>query len=72
MTRLILQVSTNIIAKAEKMGIPLLLVSLDSYQTAKQIDDLEALPTKDDKEKIALIEKMISDHVDIKKLQLAK
>jgi BioD-like phosphotransacetylase family protein len=54
------------------MGIPLLLVSLDSYQTAKQIDDLEALPTKDDKEKIALIEKMISDHVDIKKLQLAK
>ncbi len=63
---------SNIIVKAEKMGIPLLLVSLDSYQTAKQIDDLEALPTKDDKEKIALIEKMISDHVDIKKLQLAK
>jgi len=45
---------------------PLLLVSLDSYQTAKQIDALEALPTKDDKEKIALIEKMISEHVDIK------
>ena len=54
------------------MCIPLLLVSLDSYQTAKQIDALEALPTKDDKEKIALIEKMISEHVDIKKLQLEK
>ena len=63
---------SNIIAKAEKMFIPLLLVSLDSYQTAKQIDALEALPTKDDKEKIALIEKMISEHVDIKKLQLEK
>ena len=63
---------SNIIAKAEKMSIPLLLVSLDSYQTAKQIDALEALPTKDDKEKIALIEKMISEHVDIKKLQLEK
>jgi BioD-like phosphotransacetylase family protein len=63
---------SNIIAKAEKMCIPLLLVSLDSYETAKQIDALEALPTKDDKEKIALIEKMISDHVDIKKLQLEK
>jgi len=63
---------SNIIAKAEKMCIPLLLVSLDSYQTAKQIDALEALPTKDDKEKIALIEKMISEHVDIKKLQLEK
>jgi BioD-like phosphotransacetylase family protein len=54
------------------MSIPLLLVSLDSYQTAKQIDALEALPTKDDKEKITLIEKMISDHVDIKMLQLEK
>ena len=63
---------SNIIARAEKMCIPLLLVSTDSYQTAKQIDDLEALPTKDDKEKICLIEKMISDHVDIKKLHLAK
>jgi uncharacterized protein len=63
---------SNIIAKAEKMCIPLLLVSMDSYQTASQIDDLEALPTKDDKEKIALIEQMISDHVDIKKLQLEK
>jgi BioD-like phosphotransacetylase family protein len=61
---------SNIIAKAEKMSIPLLLVSQDSYQTAKQIDALEALPTKDDKEKITLIEKMISDHVDINKLQL--
>ncbi|KUG22516.1 hypothetical protein ASZ90_007692 [hydrocarbon metagenome] len=63
---------SNIIARAEKMCIPLLLVSTDSYQTAKQIDDLEALPTKDDTEKICLIEKMISDHVDIKKLHLAK
>jgi uncharacterized protein len=63
---------SNIIAKAEKMCIPLLLVTLDSYQTAKQIDALEALPTKDDKEKIALIEQMISEHVDIKKLQLEK
>jgi uncharacterized protein len=63
---------SNIIAKAEKMSIPLLLVSFDSHQTAKQIDALEALPTKDDKEKIALIEKMISDHVDIEKLQTEK
>jgi BioD-like phosphotransacetylase family protein len=54
------------------MCVPLLLVSQDSYQTAKQIDALEALPTKDDKEKISLIEQMISDHVDIKSLQLEK
>jgi BioD-like phosphotransacetylase family protein len=55
-----------LISKAEKMGIPLLLVSLDSYQVAKQIDALESLPTKDDADKIALIEQMVSSHVNMK------
>ena len=55
-----------LISKAEKMNIPLLLVSMDTYQVAKQIDALESLPTKDDTEKIALIEQMISDHVNMK------
>ena len=58
-----------LISKAEKLNIPLLLVSLDPYQVAKQIDALESLPTKDDTEKIALIEQMISSHVDLKEFQ---
>ena len=58
-----------LISKAEKMNIPLLLVSLDSYQVAKQIDALESLPTKDDTEKIALIEQMISSHVNLKEFK---
>jgi BioD-like phosphotransacetylase family protein len=62
----------NLISKAEKSGIPLLLVSLDSYQVAKQIDNLESLPTKDDKEKISIIEQMITAHVNIKELQAGK
>jgi hypothetical protein len=62
----------NLISKAEKSGIPLLLVSLNSYQVAKQIDNLESLPTKDDKEKISIIEQMITAHVNIKELQAGK
>lgn len=58
-----------LISKAEKMNIPLLLVSLDSYQVAKQIDALESLPTKDDTEKIALIEQMVSSHVNMKEFK---
>jgi hypothetical protein len=58
-----------LISKAEKLNIPLLLVSLDPYQVAKQIDALESLPTKDDTEKIALIEQMISSHVDLKEFK---
>jgi len=58
--------SPVILAKAETMGIPLLLVSKNTYETAKQINEIEPLPTKEDKEKIDLIEKMVRDHVDLK------
>jgi uncharacterized protein len=55
----------DLIAKAAGMGIPLLLVSADTYEIAKQIEGMEALPTKDDLEKIALIEEMVRSHVNL-------
>jgi BioD-like phosphotransacetylase family protein len=55
----------NLIAKAAKLEIPLLLVSADTYEIARQIECLESLPTKDDSEKIALIEQMVKTHVDL-------
>ena len=58
--------SSVILAKAENLGIPLLLVSTDTHQTAKQIDGIEPLPTRNDTEKITMIEKMVRDHVDLK------
>jgi len=58
--------SPVILAKAETLGIPLLLVSTDTHKTARQIDGIEPLPTKDDADKISLIEKMVRDHVDLK------
>jgi BioD-like phosphotransacetylase family protein len=58
--------SSVILSKADNLGIPLLLVSTDTHQTAKQIDGIEPLPTNDDTEKIDMIEKMVRDHVDLK------
>jgi BioD-like phosphotransacetylase family protein len=55
----------DLIAKAAGMGIPLLLVSADTYEIARQIDGMESLPTKDDLGKIALIEQMVRDHVNL-------
>ena len=60
----------NLVAKAAKLDIPMLLVSADTYTVAKQIDSLEPLTTKDDADKIALIEQLIKDHVQVKEFGL--
>lgn len=58
--------SSFILSKAENMGIPLLLVPTNTYETAKQIDKIEPLPTKEDTEKISIIEKITRDYIDLK------
>lgn len=57
--------SSAMISKAEDKGIPLLLVSSDTHETARQIDNIEPLPTRNDTEKIAVIEQMVRNYVDI-------
>jgi uncharacterized protein len=56
---------SNIISKAAERNIPLLLVFSDTYQTAKQIDSIEPLLTKEDTEKIGLLKQLVSKHVDL-------
>jgi BioD-like phosphotransacetylase family protein len=63
--------SSNLIAQADKAEIPLLLVSLDTYEVAKQIDNMESLPTKDDLEKLERIEQMIRAHLNLDALRHA-
>jgi len=58
----------NIIAKAEDKGIPMLLVPTDTFQVAKQIDDMEPLLTRNDADKIALLEQMAKENIDLGKL----
>lgn len=57
--------SPELISKASERKIPLLLVSPDTYQIAKQIELIEPLLQRDDAEKILLLEQMIKKHVNL-------
>jgi BioD-like phosphotransacetylase family protein len=59
---------SKIISQAESKNIPLLLVSSDTFQTAKQIDDMEKLLTRNDTSKVALLQDIVEDSVDLKGL----
>jgi BioD-like phosphotransacetylase family protein len=58
----------NIISKVREKGIPLLLVTSDTFKTAKQIDDLEALLTYDNKDKIKLLSQLIEKYINKDKI----
>jgi BioD-like phosphotransacetylase family protein len=59
---------SNIISKAAERNIPLLMVFADTYQTARQIDGLEPLLTKDDNEKVDLLQQLVKKHLDLNAL----
>ncbi len=56
---------SNIISKAAERNIPLLMVSLDTFETAKQIDGLEPLLTKDDAEKVESLKRLVKEHLNL-------
>jgi len=58
--------SSNIISKAQERSIPMLLVPQDTYQVAISIDNLEVLLTKEDSEKLTLVEQLIQKHLNVK------
>jgi uncharacterized protein len=58
----------NIISKASDKNIPMLLVPFDTFATAKQVDDLVPLLTKDDTERIDLIKKLVEQNVEIQSI----
>jgi hypothetical protein len=55
----------NVISKAAERGIPLLLVPSDTFQTAKQVDDMEPLLVRDETDKIETLAQLVSKHVDL-------
>jgi BioD-like phosphotransacetylase family protein len=59
---------SNIIAKASAKNIPLLLVSEDTYQMARQIDHIEPVLTKDDQGKMTMIEDLVKSNIDISQI----
>jgi hypothetical protein len=59
---------SNIISKASERNIPLLMVFSDTYQTAKQIEDLEPLLTKEDGAKVEMLKGLFQKHVSIQEI----
>lgn len=55
----------HIVSRAAERNVPLLLVPSDTFQVAKQMDDMEPLVTTDDKAKIALWKELVREHVDL-------
>ena len=60
--------AANIVSKASEANIPLLLVSWDTYDTVMRIHNIEPLLTKNDTEKIELLEKIVRKYIDLKEL----
>jgi BioD-like phosphotransacetylase family protein len=58
----------NLISKATDKNIPMLLVPFDTFTTAKQVDDMCPLLTKDDSERIDILQNLVSANVDIKEI----
>jgi dethiobiotin synthetase len=56
---------SNIISKASEKNIPLLMVFSDTYQTAKQIESLEPLLTREDTEKVDLLKQLVQKYVPL-------
>lgn len=50
---------SEILSEADRINMPLLLVALDTYQVAKQLDRGEPLLTEHDNDKIALWEELV-------------
>ncbi|MFX0185158.1 MAG: DRTGG domain-containing protein [Candidatus Hodarchaeota archaeon] len=52
-------------SKANSLNIPLLLVPDDTFSCAKKIDKMEILFTKDETDKINLLENLVNEYVDL-------
>ncbi len=56
----------NIISKASDRKVPLLLVPFDTFEVAKQIDGLTPVLTKDDPQRLELLQQLVEKYVDLK------
>jgi BioD-like phosphotransacetylase family protein len=56
--------SPTIIAKASEVNIPLILVPDDTCNVARQIDSMDLVISRNETEKIDLIETLVDQYVD--------
>jgi uncharacterized protein len=58
----------NIIARASGANVPLLLVAQDTFQTAKKVDKLVSLLSREDDQKMALLAQLIKQYIRIENI----
>jgi hypothetical protein len=58
--------SPDLISKAVALSTPLLVVAAETCEVVMQIEGMEALLTGNDTEKIAMMEQLVSAHVDLR------
>lgn len=62
---------SNILARVEESGIPMLLANTDTNEAARRIAGLQPLITMDDRARIELLRELIAAHVDVQALMEA-
>jgi len=63
-----IQPRANIISQATLLKIPVLLTASDTYQVARQAENLEPLISAEDQEKISLLEMLVRKNVNLAKV----
>lgn len=58
----------HIISKAAEKKVPMLSVSIDTYQVAKQLDAIEPLLMKNEQAKIDTLGRLVAENINIKEL----
>jgi hypothetical protein len=53
----------SIITRAAEKNVPLLLVTMDTFQATRQIESMEALLTYEDADKVRLLTQMVEKYV---------
>ncbi len=55
--------SPSLVAQATELGIPMLLVPHDTFQTVKLVDDMEPLITLEERDKLELLASLVRENV---------
>lgn len=58
----------GIIARARELGVPIMVTDLDTYSTGQIVDNLIGTVTADNKERIAIVEKIVGESLNLDKI----
>ncbi|MFW9975585.1 MAG: DRTGG domain-containing protein [Candidatus Thorarchaeota archaeon] len=56
------------VAHARELGVPVMMTAHDTYTTGQIVDSLIGTVTVDNKEKLAIVEKIVGESLDLKKI----